>query len=327
MIRVALDAMGGDKAPKETIAGAVLARSKLEVDITLVGDEQVIAQELASLKSPFKFPVVHTKDIVTFNDHPSEVLRTKKDASIFVATRLVKEGRCGAVVSAGSTGAQLAGAIFILGRIKGIDRPGIAAPVPKLTGGIAMMCDSGAVADCKPLNLLQFAQMGSAYVQNVLGVEKPRVALVNIGEEAEKGSELTQASYRLLEKSGLNFIGNIEAKDVLRDHADVLVTDGFTGNVILKAIEGVSTDVMGLVKKAVKSSFLSKMGGLLMLSALKNVKKLMDYSEYGGAPLLGVEGISIVAHGRSNAKAIASAIKQAVTCCEKDLVSKITGGI
>jgi glycerol-3-phosphate acyltransferase PlsX len=324
LIRIALDAMGGDHAPKEIISGAILARSSMELDITLIGDKTAIEEELKIQKSPFMFPVVHTTEVVTMNDHPSEVLRTKKDASIFVATRLVAEGRCDAIVSAGSTGAQLAAAMFILGRIKGIERPGVATPVPQVNGKLAMMCDGGAVSDCKPNNLLEFAQMSSAYCQNVMGIDGPRVALLNIGEEAEKGSELTQAAHKLLLKSDLNFIGNIEGKDVLKGNADAIITDGFTGNVILKAIEGIASDVMGLVKKAAKTSLSSKMGGLLLLPAIGNIRKMMDYSEYGGAPLLGVNGISIICHGRSNGKAISSAIRQAVNCCNAQLISKIS---
>ncbi len=324
MIRISLDAMGGDHAPKEIISGAILARSSMELDITLIGDKTAIEEELKIQKSPFMFPVVHTTEVVTMNDHPSEVLRTKKDASIFVATRLVAEGRCDAIVSAGSTGAQLAAAIFILGRIKGIERPGVATPVPQINGKLAMMCDGGAVSDCKPNNLLEFAQMSSAYCQNVMGIDNPRIALLNIGEEPEKGSELTQATHKLLLKSNLNFIGNIEGKDVLKGNADAIITDGFTGNVILKAIEGIASDVMGLVKKAAKTSLSSKMGGLLLLPAIGNIRKMMDYSEYGGAPLLGVNGISIICHGRSNGKAISSAIRQAVNCCNAQLISKIS---
>ncbi|NMD15080.1 MAG: phosphate acyltransferase PlsX, partial [Caldisericales bacterium] len=232
--------------------------------------------------------------------------------------------RCDAIVSAGSTGAQLAAAIFILGRIKGIERPGVATPVPQINGKLAMMCDGGAVSDCKPNNLLEFAQMSSAYCQNVMGIDNPRIALLNIGEEPEKGSELTQATHKLLLKSNLNFIGNIEGKDVLKGNADAIITDGFTGNVILKAIEGIASDVMGLVKKAAKTSLSSKMGGLLLLPAIGNIRKMMDYSEYGGAPLLGVNGISIICHGRSNGKAISSAIRQAVNCCNAQLISKIS---
>ncbi|MBP6927777.1 MAG: phosphate acyltransferase PlsX [Caldisericia bacterium] len=323
-MRISLDAMGGDHAPKEIISGAILARSSMELDITLIGDKTAIEEELKIQKSPFMFPVVHTTEVVTMNDHPSEVLRTKKDASIFVATRLVAEGRCDAIVSAGSTGAQLAAAIFILGRIKGIERPGVATPVPQINGKLAMMCDGGAVSDCKPNNLLEFAQMSSAYCQNVMGIDNPRIALLNIGEEPEKGSELTQATHKLLLKSNLNFIGNIEGKDVLKGNADAIITDGFTGNVILKAIEGIASDVMGLVKKAAKTSLSSKMGGLLLLPAIGNIRKMMDYSEYGGAPLLGVNGISIICHGRSNGKAISSAIRQAVNCCNAQLISKIS---
>lgn len=327
MIKIALDAMGGDYAPKEIVAGAILARQKQEVDITLVGNKSAIELELATQKSPYRFPVVHTDEVVTMNDHPSDVIRSKKDASVFLATRLVKEGRCDAIVSAGSTGAQLAGAIFILGRSKGVERPGIAAPVPQINGKIAMLCDAGAVSDCKPSNLLEFALMGSSYAQNVQKIDRPRVGLLNIGEEAEKGSELAIATHKLLSKANINFIGNVEAKDILRDHADVFIADGFTGNIVLKSIEGIAMDVIGLVKKAAKSTAMAKLGGLMMLPALKSIKKLMDYAEYGGSPLLGVNGVSIVCHGRSNAKAISSAISQAVRCCENNMVEKINTAI
>jgi glycerol-3-phosphate acyltransferase PlsX len=315
--------MGGDYAPKEIVAGAILARQKQEVDITLVGNKSAIELELSTQKSPFHFPVVHTDEVVTMNDHPSDAIRSKKDASVFLSTKLVKEGRCDAIVSAGSTGAQLAGAIFILGRIKGVERPGIAAPVPQINGKIAMLCDAGAVSDCKPGNLLEFALMGSSYAQNVIKIDRPRIGLINIGEEAEKGSELAIASHKLLSKANINFIGNVEAKDILRDQADVFITDGFTGNIALKSIEGIAMDVISLVKKAAKSTTMAKLGGLMMLPALKSIKKLMDYAEYGGSPLLGVNGVSIVCHGRSNAKAISSAISQAVRCCENNMVEKI----
>jgi len=327
LIKVALDAMGGDFAPAQVIAGAILARQTLEVDITLVGEQNIIDQELQTQKSPFIFTVVHTPDYVTMDDHPSEVMRAKKDASIFVATRLAKEGRCDAIVSAGSTGAQMAGALFILGRFKGVDRPGIGMTVPNVIGSCALMCDSGAQADCKPRNLLEFGIMASAYMQSMFDIESPRVALVNIGEEAEKGSELTKAAHQLLTKSNLNFIGNIESKDVLKGHADVLVTDGFTGNIVLKAIEGIASDVLSMVKVAANTSMTTKIGGLLLKPGIRKIKALMDYSEYGGAPLLGVEGVSIVCHGRSNAKAIKSAIKQAVKCVETGLVGKIASAI
>jgi glycerol-3-phosphate acyltransferase PlsX len=327
MIKVALDAMGGDNAPVEIIAGADLARNTTGVDITLVGDTQKIEESLAQLGSKSRFPVVHTSEVVSMGDHPSDVLRKKKDASIFVATRLVAEGRCDAVVSAGSTGAQMAGAIFILGRFKGIDRPGIGQIIPNINGGYGILCDAGAVADCKPVNLIQFALMANAYAKSAMGIENPRVALLNIGEEEEKGSELAQETYKLLKKADLNFIGNIESKDIVKGTADVFVSDGFTGNIVLKTIEGVATSVMKLVKKAATENFTGKLGGLLLKKNLSKVKKMFDYAEYGGAPLLGVNGISIISHGRSNRIAIKSAIIQAARCVENDLVGKIRQAI
>lgn len=323
MIKIALDAMGGDNAPHEIIAGAVLARKQADIDITLVGDQARIEQTLVELKTDLKFPIIHTSEVVSMGDHPSDVLRKKKDASIFVATRLVAEKRCDAVVSAGSTGAQMAGAIFILGRFKGIDRPGIGQVIPNVNGGFGLLCDAGAVADCKPLNLVQFALMANAYAKTVMGFDNPRVALLNIGEEEEKGSELAQETYKLLKKANLNFTGNIESKDLVKGIADVYVSDGFTGNVVLKTVEGVATSVMKLVKKAATENISGKIGGLFLKTNLNKVKKMFDYAEYGGAPLLGVNGISIICHGRSNRVAIKSAIMQAVKCVENDLVSKI----
>jgi phosphate acyltransferase len=323
MIRIALDAMGGDNAPKEIVAGAVLARKTTNADITLVGDTAIIEQTLKELGSNDKFSVVHTPEVVQMGDHPSDVLRKKKDASIFVATRLVSEGRCDAVVSAGSTGAQMAGAIFILGRFKGVERPCIGQVIPNINGGYGLLCDAGAVAECKPANLVQFAIMANAYAKHIMGIENPRVTLLNIGEEEEKGTELTQSTFKLLTKANLNFVGNIESKDIVKGTADVFVTDGFTGNIVLKTVEGVSSSVMKLVKKATLENFSGKLGGLLLKSNLNKVKKMFDYAEYGGAPLLGVNGISIISHGRSNRFAIRSAIGSAVKCVENDLVNKI----
>lgn len=323
MIRIALDAMGGDHAPLEVIAGAILARKTADLDITLVGDNTIIDKILAELESPFKFPVVHTTEVVQMGDHPSDILRKKKDASIFVATKLVSDGRCDAVVSAGSTGAQMAGAIFILGRFKGVERPGIGQVVPSINGGYSLLCDAGAVSDCKPANLVQFAKMANAYAKSIMGIPEPKVALLNIGEEAEKGSELTQATYKLLENEKLNFIGNVESKDIVKGTADVYVTDGFTGNIVLKAIEGIASSVMKLVKNAATENLSGKIGGMFLKKNLSKVKKMFDYAEYGGAPLLGVNGVSIISHGRSNRHAIKSAILQAAKCVQNELVKKI----
>jgi len=325
LIQIALDAMGGDNAPREIIAGAILARKKLDVDITLVGDRNVVEETLKDLDSPFSFPVVHSEDTIEMSDSPSEVVRKKKNCSILVATRLVAEGRCDAVVSAGNTGAQMAGGLFILGRIKGVDRPGIMTAIPHMNGGFTFLCDCGTVPDSKPKNLIDFALMTSAYAEHVAGVPSPRVALLNIGEESEKGSELVKATYKLFSKmENINFIGNMESRPILRGETDVLVADGFSGNVLLKAVEGIGVDLMMLVKEAIESSFISKIGGLLIRKNFKKLKKMMDYSEYGGAPLLGVKGISIVSHGVSDGKTIASAIKQAVNCVEGKLVEKIS---
>ncbi len=328
MIQVALDAMGGDNAPDEIIAGAILARKKFDVDITLVGDRDVIERTLKHQNSPFSFPIVHCEEVATMADLPSEIIRKKKDASILVATRLVADGKCDAVVSAGNTGAQMAGALFTLGRIKGVDRPGIMTAVPSINGGFTFMCDSGTVVDAKPKNILDFAVMTSAFVEHVIGIESPKVALLNVGEEAEKGSELAKAAYKLLSKSqNINFIGNMESRHILRGEADVLVTDGFSGNILLKSVEGMGKDLIGLFKEVISTTFVSKIGGLLIRKHFSKIKKLLDYSEYGGAPLLGVKGVSIVSHGVSDGKTIASAIRQAIRCADGKLVEKISEAI
>ncbi len=324
MIKVALDAMGGDNAPDEIVAGAILARKCVNTDITLVGDKSRISALLERFDSPYSFPVVHASEVVDMNELPSEALRKKKDASIFIATKLVAEGKCDAVVSAGSTGAQMAGALFILGRIKGVDRPAITTVFPTINGKYCLLSDSGAVPDAKPRNLMDFARLSSAYCRIAYGIEEPRVGLVNIGEEAEKGSELTKATHQLLTKSELNFVGNVEPSNLLKGDADVFVCDGFTGNVVLKCIEGISSDLMGLLKDSISSSFTSKIGGLLIKRSINKIKGMLDYSEYGGAPLLGVNGLSIISHGRSNRKAIASAIKLAVTCAKNKLNQNLT---
>ncbi len=325
MIRIALDAMGGDNAPEEIIKGAVLALNKYDVDITLVGDTSVIRDHLEHLGCTRNLPIVHSTQVAGMEDAPSEVIRKMTKSSIIVATRLVADGKCDAVVSAGSTGAQMASALFILGRIKGVARPGIMTPVPTMNGGFTFICDCGSVPDSSPKNLMDFAIMTSAYAEYVQGVSSPRVGLLNIGEEPSKGSVLAKNAHKLLSKvKPINFVGNIESRSVLQGDIDVIVTDGFTGNVLLKAVEGISVDLMRMIKNSISSSQISKMGGFLIKGSINKLKKMMDYSEYGGAPLLGVKGVSIISHGVADAKTISNAIGQAVKCVEYELVDQIS---
>jgi len=312
-MRIALDAMGGDYAPEEVIKGAAEAVNSPDIEkIFLVGHREIISQYVDD-NNP-KLKIIHASEVITMDDHPGLAYRRKKDASISVATKLVKKGEAHAVISAGSTGAQMVAAIFGLGRIKGVERPAIGTVLPTLSGG-KLLLDAGANADCKVENLLQFAQMGSLYVEKVLGIENPRVVLVNIGSEETKGNELTIKAYeKLIKMESVNFTGNIEGRNIPQGTADVMVCDGFVGNVVLKVIEGMAAAFGTLLKEEIDKSLRTKMGALLMLPALKGLKARMDYSEYGGAPLLGVDGISIICHGSSKAKAIANAIGVANEC-------------
>jgi glycerol-3-phosphate acyltransferase PlsX len=329
-MRVAIDAMGGDHAPEEIVLGSIEAVALYDCEVVLVGDEQKINAVLHShgaANNP-KLSVHHASEVIEMHDHPGAAVRKKKDASVVVATRLVKEGRCQAVVSAGSTGAAVASALFGLGRIKGIERPAIATPIPNLTGTTVLL-DSGANVDSKPKHLVQSAIMGALYSQYVLGVNNPRVGLLNIGEEDTKGNEQVLATYPLLKNlHTINFIGNVEGRDIPKGTVDVVVCDGFVGNVVLKFGEGLSGAIMQLIKDAIYSSgLLAKLASLLVLPALKGLKKKMDYAEYGGAPLLGVDGGFIICHGSSKAKAIKNAIRVANEFSDKKVVEHIRENI
>lgn len=310
-MKVALDVMGGDYAPEEIIKGALEAINlypHLE-KIFLVGNEEEINKHLS--QQHHKLEIVHAQEVITMEDHPGTAYRRKKDASITVATKLVKNGKAQGVVSAGNTGAQMVASLFGLGRIKGVDRPAIGTVLPTLEGG-KLLLDAGANADCKVQNLVQFAKMGSIYAEKVLGINNPKVALVNIGSEGTKGNELVIKTYeQLANLKDINFVGNIEGRDIPKGNVDIMVCDGFVGNIILKVIEGMASTFGQLLKEEINQSIVTKMGAGLMLPALQGLKKRMDYSEYGGAPLLGINGISIICHGSSKAKAIHNAIKVA----------------
>ena len=320
-MRIALDAMGGDYAPGEIIKGAVkAAQAYPRMEIILVGQSVRINPLLSNI--PANMSLLEASEVIGMDEHPAQAVRKKKDSSIVVATRLVKEKKADAVVSAGSTGAQMASALLGLGRVKGVERPGIATVLPTLAGG-KLVLDVGANPDAKPEHLLQYAQMGSIYAHHIMGIENPRIALLNIGTEESKGNELTQHAYPLLQASSLNFSGNIEGRDVPYGRADVVVCDGFVGNVVLKTAEGLAGALFELIKDKITSTPVRKLGALAVKPGLKEIARMMDYAEYGGSPLLGVNGISIVCHGSSKEKAIFNAIRVAGECAEAGLTELI----
>jgi len=322
---IALDAMGGDNAPGETVAGAVEAARDLDVRVALVGRPEAIVPELAKHGGrPEKLSVVPASEIIEMDEHPAQAARQKKDSSIVAGLRLVKRGEADAFVSAGNTGAVMAAAIMYLGRIKGIERPTLAGLMP-LSGKLTLFLDVGANADCKPVYLLQFAEMASAYMQRVWKVERPRVALLNIGEEETKGSMLAQEAYVLLAKSGLNFIGNVEGRHVPTDIADVIVTDGFTGNVVVKTMEGMAEYIQGQMRAAIKSRPWYALAGLALMPAFSQMRKKLDYREYGAGPLLGVNGLVFIAHGRSDARAVVSALRVAREAAQSGMLEALRG--
>jgi phosphate acyltransferase len=322
-VRVVIDAMGGDFGPEVTVAGALHAVQELDVQVILTGREEIIHHELQrqGMKSD-KIAVVHCSEVIENQDKPSVALRQKKQSSMSVAFQMVKDGEADAVISAGNTGALLAGGLFILGRIKGISRPALAVPFPT-PKGISLLIDAGANADCKPQHLLDFARMGNSYMQTMAGINTPKICLVNVGTEQEKGNELSKAAYQLLNDAEIGFAGNIEARDIPAGEADVIVCDGFTGNIILKLYEGVAQTFGDTLKQELMRTWRTKAGALLAKPALKAFKKQFDYAEHGGVPFLGVNGLLIKAHGSSNAKAIKNAVRQAKISYDNQLVSHI----
>ncbi|GAB6157695.1 phosphate acyltransferase PlsX [Desulfotomaculum varum] len=321
MIKIALDAMGGDYAPAEIVRGAREAARELELQIILVGHQERIQQELAGDDAGGLLSIVHASEVVGMDEHPVSAIRKKRDSSIVVATQLVKDGVADAVVSAGSTGAQMASSLFILGRIAGVDRPAISTLLPTANGVVALL-DAGANVDCRPQHLQQFAVMGSLYAEKILGLINPKVGLINIGAEETKGNELTLAAYNLLQETNINFIGNVEGRDLFFGTVSVAVCDGFVGNVILKSAEGLAMYVLGMFKQE-----LGKLEDILgrekIMHILGGFQRRMDYAEYGGAPLLGVDGVSVICHGSSRARAIKNAVRVAKEAVEQQLVRAI----
>ncbi len=325
-MKIAVDAMGGDYAPAEIIKGAIKAANVYpEMKIILVGQKDRILEHIpAGLKTNLE--IYEASEVIEMHEHPANAVKKKKDASIVVATRLVKEGSADALVSAGNTGAQMAAALLGLGRIKGITRPAIATILPTLQKG-KLLIDVGANPDAKPENLLQYAMMGSIYAERILGIKDPKVALLNIGSEEGKGNELVQAAYELFKEASFNFMGNIEGRDIPYGTADVIVCDAFVGNIVLKTIEGMASSLFELIKEKITANTSRKIGALLIKPGLKEVARTLDYSEYGGAPLLGVNGTSIICHGSSKEKAIYNAIRVAKECIEEKIIEKITDSL
>ena len=309
-MRIAVDAMGGDFAPKEIVRGAVEAAKKYDCEIVLVGDKEQIRAELhGEDPAALRISIVHASEVIGMNEHPAEAVRSKKDSSVVVATRLVKDGSCDAVFSAGSTGAAVAAAQLILHRIRGVGRPSIATPMPT-PDGVTLMLDSGANVDSKPEHLVQSGVMGSLYAQYVFGIEHPRVGLLNIGEEETKGNEQVKETYQLLKvEPNIHFCGNAEGRDVPKGNFDVVICDGFVGNVVLKFAEGLAKTILGLIQEEIRGAgLMAKLGALLLMPTLRRLGKRLDVREYGGAPLLGVNGCCVIGHGSSDAKSVASAI-------------------
>ncbi len=323
MAVIAVDAMGGDKAPGVIVKGAVTAAQDFGLSIILVGKEEILEKELSniSISSPL-VSIQNATQIVEMEDAPAEAIRRKRDSSIRVAFDLAKEGKAQAVVSAGNSGATMATAMVTMGRIGGV-RPAIATILPTLKGA-AIMIDVGANVDCKPNHLLQFGIMGSSFAKKILEINSPKVGLLSIGEENSKGNQQVKRAFDLLSESGLNFMGNVEGRDVFKGEVDVIVCDGFVGNVSLKLSEGLAESIMLMLKKEIQSSFIARIGYLLASSAFKRFKKLVDYAEYGGAPLLGINGIGIICHGRSGPTAIRNAIKVANTLAESNFVDHLS---
>jgi len=325
MIRIAVDAMGGDHAPKSEVEGAIRAAKTLGVEVLLVGPEDLLSRELAAQDGARSLPirVVHASERVTMQDSVARAVRSKRDSSIRVASRLVRDGMAQGLVSAGNTGAVMATAKMVQGVVRGVDRPALASAFPTLTGTPAVMIDVGANVDCNPRMLAQFALMGDIYSRVVFHIERPRVGLLSIGEEEHKGNELTRNAAPLLRSLPLNFIGNVEGRDLYTGAADVVVCDGFIGNVALKVSEGMADVIMHLLEASLKATLKRKVGYVLSRNAYKDFRKRVDYAEYGGAPLLGVRGVVIICHGRSNAHAIYNAIRVAAELAQAGIDQRL----
>jgi len=320
--------MGGDNAPYPEIAGSVLAAKELGVRVILTGPPAVVRAELAKLANPsLPVEIAAASEVITMHDHPAQAFRRKKDSTVHVAARLVRDGKADAMVSAGNTGAVMTVARFTLGTLPSVDRMALAAPFPNARGGVSVLLDVGANVDSKPEHLEQFAIMGEIYYRATFGSRKPRVGLLSIGEEQIKGNELTRAVHERLKGTDLEFVGNVEGGDIFSGKVDVIVCDGFVGNIALKVCEGLALQIFFLLKKSIRSSLASQLGFLFSRSALRGLRKRIDYTEYGGAPLLGLRGVCVIGHGRSNAKAIMNAIRVAAGLSRARTNEKIERGL
>ncbi len=324
MITIAVDAMGGDHAPRPEVEGAVLAARELGVQVLLVGQAEVVKRELA--RHPHRglpIELAQASEVITMKDAPMQAFRRKKDSSVHVAAKLVRAGQADGLVSAGNTGAVMAVSRFVLGTLESVDRPALAAPFPTTRGGVAVLLDVGANVDSKVAHLEQFAVMGEMYYRVIFGTRRPKVALLSIGEEEMKGNVLTREAYVRLKQMPLNFVGNVEGRDLFSGNVNVIVCDGFIGNIALKISEGVAQHIIAVLKDALQSSLSSQVGSLLSRRAYQEFKKKIDYSEYGGAPLLGVRGITVIGHGGSNSNAIKNAIRVAAELARSKVNEKI----
>jgi glycerol-3-phosphate acyltransferase PlsX len=330
-VRVALDAMGGDHAPAATVQGAVEAAREYGIGVHLVGREDLIRAELARYDTQgLDLPITHTEEVIEMDEHPANAVRRKKNASMIVALQLARDGEAVGAVSAGNSGAMMAASLFVLRRIAGVDRPALGAVLPTRSRA-ALVLDAGANTDCKPEYLQQFALMGSVYMERIFRVAQPRVALLANGEEETKGNQQVQEAHQLLKASarqlGLNFIGNVEGRDIPAGAAEVVVCDGFVGNVVLKLSEGLAETLIGMLRTQMTANPVSTLAAAVLRPGLKRLFKRLDYAEYGGVPLLGVNGVAVVAHGRSNAKAIKNALRVARETAELGVVSAIAEGL
>src|ERR1700683_423651 len=347
---IALDAMGSDRAPKPEVEGAMLAARHYGVRVLLVGPEATIKTELDRHPSAARLPIeiVHASEVISMEDKAVQAVRAKRDSSMRVGLRLGREGRAAGFVTAGNTGAAMATAKMVLGALHGVDRPALAAVFPTAPGTAAILLDVGANVDCKPHNLEQFAVMGEIYFRSMFGqsafgqstvaqstfarstlgaARRPRVGLLSIGEEETKGNQLTRESFQLLKRLPLNFVGNVEGRDLFNGHVDVIVADGFVGNVALKISEGVANFVRTVLKESLKATITAQVGAMLSRSAFSDFKKRIDHTEYGGAPLLGLKGVCIITHGSSNANAIKNAVRVASEFSERNINASIEQGL
>ena len=325
MIRVAVDAMGGDNAPVEMVAGAVEAvKKKPEIQVLLVGQEKTVQEELSKYTyDKEKIQVVNASEVIATEEPPVNAIRKKKQSSLVIGMNMIKHQEADAIVTAGSTGATLVGGQVLVGRIKGIERPPLAPLVPT-EKGVSLLIDCGANVDARPSHLVQFAQIGSIYMENIVGIKNPRVAILNIGAEEEKGNQLVKETFPLLKECpGINFIGSIEAREIPHGGADVIVCEAFAGNIVLKLYEGVAATLLSKVKEGLMSSLRSKIGALLIKPALKQTLKSFDASQYGGAPLLGLNGLVVKTHGSAKASDVKNSILQCVTFKQQDINGKI----